>query len=86
LSYVQQCDVIIASDSSIKTMSSMLKIPTLVWLADYRDPPRDSMFIDSYTQAGVMEVFWYKNFNDLQDVSSGIDLTKIFIKNNLFKK
>ena len=78
LAYVQQCNAIIASDSGIKTMSSMLKIPTMVWLGDYQDPPRDQMFIDPYISDGVMQAFRYKDIN--AQYSEGIRLSKDFLR------
>ena len=78
LAYVQQCNAVVASDSGIKTMSSMLKIPTMVWLGDYQDPPRDQLFIDPYVNDGVMRVFRYKDVN--AQFSDGLRLSKEFLK------
>jgi ADP-heptose:LPS heptosyltransferase len=61
LSYVAQCNAVVAADSSIKTMSSMLKIPTFVWLADHPDHFRDTVFISPYVDDGVMKIYKYKN-------------------------
>jgi len=78
LAYVQQCNAVVASDSGIKTMSSMLKIPTMVWLGDYQDPPRDQLFIDPYVNDGVMRLFRYKDVN--AQFGDGLRLSKEFIK------
>jgi len=78
LAYVSQCDAIIGSDSSIKTMSAMQRIPTFVWLGDYDDGPRDSWFIDPYLKDEIMEVFRYKNIEI--DFTNGINKTRKFIE------
>ncbi len=78
LAYVQQCNSVIASDSGIKTMSSMLKIPTMVWLGDYQDHPRDQMFIDPYVSDGVMRIFRYKDVN--AQFNDGIKQSKDFLQ------
>jgi len=83
LAYVQQCRAVVASDSGIKTMSSMLKIPTMVWLGDYQDPPRDQMFIDPYVRDGVMQTFRYKNLD--ADLERGLKTTKEFLTQRLDK-
>jgi ADP-heptose:LPS heptosyltransferase len=83
LAYVQQCRAVVASDSGIKTMSSMLKIPTIVWLGDYQDPPRDQMFIDPYVRDGVMQTFRYKNLD--ADLERGLKTTKEFLTQRLDK-
>jgi len=79
LSYVGQCDAMIASDSSFKTMSSMLKIPTMVWMGDYEDLPRDHMFIDPYVKDGIMEVFRYFDINI--QLKEAIEKSRNFLKN-----
>ena len=81
LAYVRQCNAVVASDSGIKTMSSMLRIPTLVWLGDYQDPLRDKMFIDPYVNDGVMRVFRYKDVN--AQFNEGIRQAKRFLKDIL---
>ncbi len=53
-------------------MSSMLRIPTVVWIGDYKDGHRDSRFIDPYVKAGIMETFRYRNLNDMHEISAGI--------------
>jgi len=81
LSYVSQCKVVVASDSAIKTMSSMLKIPTFVWLGDYPDAPRDNGFINPYIVDKVMKDFRYKNQEE--EFENGLSLSKQFIKEHL---
>ncbi|WP_155763323.1 hypothetical protein [Polynucleobacter asymbioticus] len=78
VAYVEQCNAVIASDSGIKTMSSMLKIPTMVWLGDYQDLPRDQMFIDPYVRDGVMSIFRYRDVNAQFD--EGIRQSKDFLR------
>jgi len=81
LAYVQQCNFVVASDSGIKTFSSMVKIPTFVWLGDYEDGPRDQMFIDPYVNDGVMRVFRYKDVHT--QFNEGMLRTKAFLSSKL---
>jgi len=81
LSYITQCDAVVASDSSIKTMSSMIRIPTFVWMGDYIDVFRDQWFITPYVNDGCMETFVYKNQYDQYD--EGMTKTKEFLKRKL---
>jgi hypothetical protein len=76
LSYVTKCFAVVASDSAIKTMSAMLRIPTIVWLGDYQDDPRDRMFIKPYVDAGVMAIYRYKDLEDRAEFNNGIKFTK----------
>ena len=78
LAYVGQCTAVIGSDSGIKTMSSMNRIPTFVWLGDYRDEPRDQNFIEPYIKDGVMKVFRYKDVDAQFD--RGMAMTKEFLQ------
>ena len=78
LSYVEQCDAVVAADSSIKTMSAMLKIPTFVWLADHADHFRDTVFISPYVDDGVMKIFKYRNSAD--QFHEGMSATQEFLK------
>lgn len=75
LSHVAGCSAFIGSDSAFKTMSAMLRIPTIVWVGDYRDDFRDSNFIDPYVRAGVMFVFRYKDLSSYNEVSSGVNFS-----------
>jgi ADP-heptose:LPS heptosyltransferase len=47
---VSKCDLVIAVDSAIKTVSAALHIPTIVLLGDYPDPQRDNKFILPYKE------------------------------------
>lgn len=60
LSMVQTCSAVMAVDSSIKTMASMLRIPTVTLVGDYEEPFRDRHFLHPYVQAGVMATCRYK--------------------------
>jgi hypothetical protein len=77
LAYVNQCHAVVGSDSGIKTMSSMNRIPTFVWLGDYRDDPRDQLFIEPYIKDGVMDVFRYKDVG--KQFEQGMTMTKEFL-------
>ena len=61
LSLVNQCDLMIASDSVFKTMASMLNIPSIVIHKDNKNPFRDRTFIEPYVKAGSMSVYKYKS-------------------------
>lgn len=65
LSCVSHCDAVLGMDSSIKTMSSMLRIPTTVLVGDYEDPFRDETFLTPYINDGVMNIVKYKNIDDI---------------------
>lgn len=83
LSEVSICDVFIGCDSAFKTMSSMLKTPTLVWLPSYDDMFRDNIFIDPYVRDGIMSI---ANFSSLETaaVNKAVNKTKDFLKNHQF--
>jgi hypothetical protein len=55
----------------------MNRIPTFVWLGDYRDEPRDQNFIDPYIKDGVMKVFRYKDVE--AQFERGMAMTKEFL-------
>ena len=76
-SYVKQCDYVVASDSSVKTMSAMLRIPTFVWMADNEDPFRDKVFINRYVEDGIMKTFKYKDA--FAEIDEGIKQTLEFL-------
>ncbi len=84
LAHVAQCHLFVGSDSAFKTLSSMLKIPTYVWLADYFDEFRDNNFISPYVKSGVMDVFRYKNLENIEEFLSAISQTFKFINDTLF--
>ena len=74
LSAAAQCSALVGSDSAMKTMTSMLRIPTIVWMGDYPDFFRDCVFIGPYVEAGVMEVFRYTDLS--LDLGAGIQFTQ----------
>lgn len=63
LSYVNLCSFFIGCDSVFKTMSSMLRIATFVWLPNYADEFRDQIFIDPYVADKIM---WTTPFSTLE--------------------
>ena len=75
LSHVTECSAFIGSDSAFKTMSAMLRIPTIVWMGDYKDKFRDENFIDPYVKAGVMSVVHYTDLSRDDEISSGVDFS-----------
>lgn len=79
LSYIEQCDAFVGSDSAFKTLSAMLKIPTLVWMGDYKDEFRDRTFITPYVLAGIMETYRYTNLLETPQVDLGLNTTKRFM-------
>ena len=78
LSYVEQCHAVVGADSSIKTMSAMLKIPTFVWMADHADYFRDTVFISPYVDDRVMKTYRYKDA--FKEVNEGMKATQDFLK------
>jgi ADP-heptose:LPS heptosyltransferase len=71
LSLVQYCDLLIGSDSLFKTMSSMLKIPTIVLHHNSKNNFRDRVFIKPYVNSGVMFTYKFKKHID-NEISSAI--------------
>ncbi len=86
LKKVLSCDLVIASDSSIKTMSSMHKIPTLTIIPDIKDEFRDENFIAPYVQDSIMEIFKFKNLNNPESVNLLINASKKFVEKFLQRK
>ena len=80
LSHVVECDALVGSDSAFKTMSAMMRIPTVTWVGDYRDDFRDEKFIDPYVKAGAMSVFKYKDLGSLAEVEAGVSFSLDQIK------
>jgi hypothetical protein len=74
LARVKECDFFIGSDSAFKTISSMLKIPTILLLANNKDSYRDRVFIDPYVKDRIMQVI---KFDDLSDQSIELILKEI---------
>jgi Tfp pilus assembly protein PilF/ADP-heptose:LPS heptosyltransferase len=75
LAHVAQCQAFVGSDSAFKTMAAMLRIPTVVWIGDYRDDFRDQTFIDPYVKAGVMATYRYTDLTRPEQVAAGIAAT-----------
>jgi ADP-heptose:LPS heptosyltransferase len=67
LALVKYCDLLIGAESVFKTMSSMSKIPTLVYHEDNNNRFRDRVFINPYINAGVMTVYKYQNLEKEMD-------------------
>jgi hypothetical protein len=58
---VSQCEAIIGTDSCIKTMASVLKIPSYVFCGDYYDHYREvGPFLQPYVDDGIMKVTKFK--------------------------
>lgn len=83
LSHVSECSALIGSDSAFKTMSAMLRIPTVVWVGDYKDDFRDSNFISPYVTANVMETVRYLNLRSSYEVLCGVELCQKFLTGKL---
>ena len=83
LSLVNQCDLMIASDSVFKTMASMLKIPSIVLHKDNTNHFRDRTFIEPYVKAKCMSVYKYKSLEG-REVDTALVFT-IEAINTLFK-
>lgn len=82
LSLVNQCDLMVASDSVFKTMASMLTIPSIVLHKDNKNPFRDRTFIEPYVKAGSMYVYKYQHLEDEVDDALAFTIKNI---NALFK-
>jgi tetratricopeptide (TPR) repeat protein len=82
LALVSQCDCFIGSDSSIKSLAAMLRIPSMVWLGDYVDEYRDNIFIDPYISTKKMAVFRFKDH--IKDLNNGLLETIKFLELNKF--
>jgi len=82
LSLVNQCDLMVASDSVFKTMASMLTIPSIVLHKDNKNPFRDRTFIEPYVKAGSMSVYKYQHLEDELSEALAFTLKNI---NTLFK-
>ncbi len=64
LSLVRYCNLLIGSDSAFKTMSAMLKIPTIVLFHNSKNNFRDRVFIQPYVNEHIMYIYQYTNFNE----------------------
>jgi len=65
LSCVAHCDVVIGVDSAIKTMSSILKKPTITLIGNYEDKFRDDNFIYQYVNDGIMHAIYFDNIDSV---------------------
>jgi ADP-heptose:LPS heptosyltransferase len=65
LACVAHCDIVLATDSVIKTMAAILRIPSLVLVGDYPDPFRDEVFLKPYVNDGVMRLMKFTNIDAL---------------------
>jgi ADP-heptose:LPS heptosyltransferase len=63
LSCVQHCDLVIGMDSCVKTLSAILRIPTMVLVGDYNDPYRDEVFLRPYISENIMTGFFFKDID-----------------------
>jgi hypothetical protein len=66
LACVYHCDAVIGADSSIKSMSALLRIPTVTLVGKYRDAFRDETFIEPYVRDGIMKAIYYKAIEDVK--------------------
>ena len=67
LSTVKYCKTLIGLDSCFKSMSSMQRINTICIIGQFKDEPRDTMFINQYENDGVMKVYRLNNFEIEKD-------------------
>jgi ADP-heptose:LPS heptosyltransferase len=81
LALVRFCNLLIGGESVFKTMSSMAKIKTLVIHEDNNNRFRDRVFTNPYIQAGVMNVYKYKNLDS--EIPLVLDYIKRLIQNEL---
>jgi len=63
-SAISECYAVIGTDSSVKTISSAMKIPTAVVIGNYLDHTRDSKFLIPYMKEGIMKVGTYEKNQD----------------------
>lgn len=64
------CDVLVGSDSGMKSISSVFKRNTVVMIPQMTDLIRDNVFLIPYVKAGTMRVFQYtkENYNSREDM------------------
>jgi ADP-heptose:LPS heptosyltransferase len=84
LAKVQYCDVMIGADSVFKTMSSMTKIPTIIFYEDVKSHFRDRVFIDPYAKEKIMFPYKYA-YQSLEGVKikPAIDFIMTILKDRL---
>lgn len=74
----------IGADSVFKTMSSMAKIPTIIFYEDVKSHFRDRVFIDPYVREDIMFAFKYA-YQSLEGVKikPAIDFIMNILKDRL---
>lgn len=60
LALASQCNLMIGSDSSIKSFTLSQKIPSIIFLGGYDDPERDEKFINPYIKDGLLQTIKFK--------------------------
>jgi ADP-heptose:LPS heptosyltransferase len=65
LACVAHCHLVLATDSAIKTMAAILRIPSVVLVGDYQDAFRDEVFLKPYVSDGVMQLIRFKNMDTI---------------------
>lgn len=65
LACVAHCHVVLATDSAIKTMAAILRIPSVVLVGDYPDPFRDDVFLTPYVTDGIMRLIKFTDIDTL---------------------
>jgi ADP-heptose:LPS heptosyltransferase len=84
LALVKNCDVMIGADSVFKTMSSMAKIPTIIFYEDVKSNFRDRVFIDPYAIKKIMYTYKYA-YQSLEGrkIKPAIDFIMTILKDRL---
>jgi hypothetical protein len=80
---VEKCDLVIATDSAIKSISCIMKIPTIVLVGDYQDHPRDSKFINPYIENDCLITIKFSSEEDLLNKTTQTACNAISILDNL---
>jgi ADP-heptose:LPS heptosyltransferase len=65
LACVAHCHMVLATDSAIKTMAAILRIPSVVLVGDYPDPFRDEVFLQPYVTDGLMHLVRFRDIDTL---------------------
>jgi ADP-heptose:LPS heptosyltransferase len=65
LACVAHCHCVLATDSAIKTMAAILRIPSVVLVGDYPDPFRDQVFLTPYVNDGIMRLIKFTDIDTL---------------------
>jgi len=76
--------VMIGADSVFKTMSSMAKIPTIIFYEDVKSHFRDRVFIDPYVKKNIMFPYKYAYQSlDGVKIKPAIDFIVTILKDRL---